>query len=132
MTADCSPSTRAPASDWKSGDSTKPGYAAPVFFKHKGKEVVAAFSRPRAGDLQLGRKGKPVFNFGWRTSYDINASNPQYHDGAMFLASGYGMGYVVIDVSGSKPKILHKDEDTPDDFPEQHPAGRRHPGRVRR
>jgi len=29
----------------------------------------------------------------------------------MFLASGYGMGYVVIDVAGAKPKILHKDED---------------------
>jgi hypothetical protein len=60
----------------------------------------------------LEAKGKPVFDFGWRTSYDINASNPQYHDGMMFLASGYGMGYVVIDVSGREPKVLHKDEDT--------------------
>jgi outer membrane protein assembly factor BamB len=41
----------------------------------------------------------------------VNASNPQYHDGMMFLASGYGMGYVVIDVSGGEPKVLHKDED---------------------
>jgi outer membrane protein assembly factor BamB len=97
---------------WKSGDSTKPGYAAPVFFNYKGREVAAAFHGRELVTYDLESKGKPVFEFGWRTSYDINASNPQYHDGMMFLASGYGMGYVVIDVSGSKPKVLHKDEDT--------------------
>ncbi len=95
---------------WKSGDSTKPGYAAPVFFNYKGREVVAAFHGREL--VTYDGKGKPVFDFGWRTSYDINASNPQYHDGMMFLASGYGMGYVVIDVSGSKPEVLHKNEDT--------------------
>ena len=96
---------------WKSGDNTKPGYAAPVFFNHKGRNVAAAFHGRELVTYNLDGKGKPVFTFGWRTSYDINASNPQYHDGMMFLASGYGMGYVVIDVSGSKPKVLHKDED---------------------
>jgi outer membrane protein assembly factor BamB len=97
---------------WKSGDSTKPGYATPVFFNYKGREVVAAFHGRELVTYNLDGKGKPVFDFGWRTSYDINASNPQYHNGMMFLASGYGMGYVVIDVSGSEPKVLHKDEDT--------------------
>jgi outer membrane protein assembly factor BamB len=97
---------------WKSGDDTKPGYATPVFFTHEGKELVAAFHGRQLVAYNLESKGKPVFDFGWRTSYDINASNPQYHDGMMFLASGYGMGYVVIDVSGGKPKVLHKDEDT--------------------
>lgn len=96
---------------WKSGDSPKPAYAAPVFFNHKGRGVVAAFHGRHLAVYGVGEKGRQVFDFGWRTSYDINASNPQYHDGKMFLASGYGMGYVVIDVSGAKPKILHKDED---------------------
>lgn len=96
---------------WKSGDDTKPGYAAPVFFNHKGRDVVAAFHGRELVTYSLDGKGKPVFDFGWRTSYDVNASNPQYHDGMMFLASGYGMGYVVIDVSGNEPKVLHKDED---------------------
>lgn len=96
---------------WKSGDDTKPGYAAPVFFNHKGRDVVAAFHGRELVTYNLDGKGKPVFDFGWRTSYDVNASNPQYHDGMMFLASGYGMGYVVIDVSYGKPKVLHKDED---------------------
>lgn len=96
---------------WKSGDKTRPGYAAPVFFNYKGREVVAAFQGRELVTYNLDGKGKPVFDFEWRTSYDVNASNPQYHDGMMFLASGYGMGYVVIDVSGREPKVLHKDED---------------------
>jgi outer membrane protein assembly factor BamB len=98
------------ATKWSSGDSTKPGYAAPVFFNHKGRGVVAAFHGRELVTYSL--DGKPVFDFQWRTSYDVNASNPQYHDGTMFLASGYGMGYVVIDVSGREPKVLHKNEDT--------------------
>jgi len=96
---------------WKSGDNTKPGYAAPVFFNYKGSEMLAAFHGSELATYSLAEKGKPVFNFGWKTSFEINASNPQYDDGMMFLASGYGMGYVVIDVSGSEPKILHKQED---------------------
>ena len=41
----------------------------------------------------------------------MNASNPQYHNGKLFIASGYGMGYSVLDVTGSKPRILHQDHD---------------------
>ena len=96
---------------WKSGDVTKPGYAAPVFFNYKGREVLAAFHGRELVVYDIEAKGRPVFDFTWRTSYDVNASNPQYHDGRMFLASGYGMGYTVIDVSSGTPKVLHKDED---------------------
>lgn len=57
----------------------------------------------------LDGKGKPMFDLYWRTSYDVNVSNSQYHNGMMFHASGYGIGYVVMIVSGGKPKVLHKD-----------------------
>lgn len=96
---------------WKSGDNTKPGYATPVFFNHKGRDVVAAFHGRELVTYDIDSKGKQVFDFGWRTSYDVNASNPQYYDGKIFLASGYGMGYVVVDISYGKPKVLNKDED---------------------
>lgn len=99
------------AVSWKSGDSVKPGYAAPVFFNFKGRDALAAFHGRELVTYSLDGKGKPLFNFAWRTSFDINASNPQYHAGMMFLASGYGMGYVVLDVTGDSPKVLHKKED---------------------
>ncbi len=59
----------------------------------------------------LGAKGRILFQFPWKTSYDVNASNPQYHKDKLFIASGYGMGYTVLDVAGSKPKVLHHDRD---------------------
>lgn len=95
----------------KFGDKTKPGYATPVFFGHKGKDAMAAFHGRELITYDL-KTGKELFDFTWRTSYDVNASNPVYHQGMMFLASGYGMGYVVLDVTGSEPRLLHKEEDT--------------------
>ena len=95
----------------KFGNKTKPGYATPVFFDYKGKNAMAAFHGRELVTYDL-KSGKELFEFTWRTSYDVNASNPQYHDGKMFLASGYGMGYAVLDVSKGKPEVLHKEEDT--------------------
>jgi outer membrane protein assembly factor BamB len=96
---------------WKTGDNPNAGYAAPVIFTYNGRTVAAGFHGRELVTYDLGSNGRPVFDFTWRTSYDVNASNPQYHDGMMFLASGYGMGYAVIDVSTRKPKVLHKNED---------------------
>lgn len=97
---------------WKSGGNTRPGYAAPVFFEYKDRDVMAVFHGRQLVAYDLGKNGAPLFQFGWRTSYDINASNPQFFDDKMFLASGYGMGYAVIDVADGKPKVLHKEPDT--------------------
>ena len=98
---------------WRFGKGkTKAGYATPVFFKHKGKHAIAVFHGRELVTYNLDDSGSEMFSFTWRTSYDVNASNPVYHDGMLFLASGYGMGYVVLDVSGDTPRILHKEEDT--------------------
>ncbi|MGE9269263.1 MAG: PQQ-binding-like beta-propeller repeat protein [Verrucomicrobiales bacterium] len=98
---------------WKFGKGkTKAGYSAPVFFKDQGKHAMAAFHGRQLIAYNLDDNGSELFAHTWRTSYDVNASNPQYHDGKMFFASGYGMGYSVIDVSTGDPQVLHKDEDT--------------------
>ena len=95
----------------KFGGREKPGYATPIFFEYKGKNALGAFHGREfvAYDLDT---GKELFDFLWRTSYDVNASNPQFHDDKLFLASGYGMGYVVLDLSSGRPQVMHKDEDT--------------------
>lgn len=95
----------------KFGGRTKPGYAAPVFFKYQGKDAMGAFHGREFVAYDLSN-GKELFDFLWRTSYDVNASNPQFHDNKLFLASGYGMGYVVLDLSKGQPQVIHKEEDT--------------------
>lgn len=89
----------------------RPGYATPVFFEHDGRSMMAAFHGRFLVGYDLENKGSRSFNFMWRTSYDVNASNPQYLDGNMFIASGYGMGYAVIDISQNKPEVLHRERD---------------------
>ncbi|MDE0826132.1 MAG: PQQ-like beta-propeller repeat protein [Akkermansiaceae bacterium] len=97
---------------WNTDNAARPGYAAPVIAKLKGTTAALAFHGRTLVAYDLEKKGKILFSQSWRTSYDVNASNPQYHDGKLFIASGYGMGYAVVDVSGSKPKMVHKENDT--------------------
>lgn len=95
----------------KFGGREKPGYATPVFFDYRGKPAMGAFHGREFVAYDLAT-GKELFDYLWRTSYDVNASNPQFHENKLFLASGYGMGYVVLDLSTGQPRPIHKDEDT--------------------
>jgi len=98
---------------WKSNNIARPGYAAPVFFKHKGNDAALVFHGRSLVGYDLSKKGKVLFTHPWRTPYDVNASNPVFLDGMVFIASGYGMGYAVLDVTGAEPKILHRNRDLP-------------------
>lgn len=95
---------------WKAGDE-KPGYAAPAIFRHNGRQMAAFFHAKGLVVYDLDAKGAIVFSYRWRTNWGVNASNPQYHDNRLFLASGYGQGYAILDVSAAEPQLLHRDRD---------------------
>lgn len=97
---------------WKSDDKQKPGYGTPVIIDYEGKEAAVLFHGRVAVGYDLEAEGEVLFSIPWRTSYEVNASNPQYLDGKLFVASGYGMGYGVFDVTGKEPESLHADPDT--------------------
>jgi outer membrane protein assembly factor BamB len=40
--------------------------------------------------------GREVWSMPWITSYDVNASTPIYHDGHLFVTSGYGHGCILL------------------------------------
>ncbi len=96
---------------WKSVNTARPGYSAPVFFKHKGNDAALVFHGRNLVGYDLSKKGEVLFTYGWRTPYDVNASNPVFHDGLVYMASGYGMGYAVLDITGAEPKVVHKNPD---------------------
>ncbi len=98
---------------WTSKNKARPGYAAPVFFKHKGNDAALVFHGRKLVGYDLSRKGKVLFEFPWRTSYDVNASNPVIKDNLVHISSGYNMGYAVIDISKPKPTIVHRNRDLP-------------------
>lgn len=96
---------------WRSSDDRRAGYSAPVLATVKGRKAALVFHGRSLVAYDLAAQGRVLFEFPWKTSYDVNASNPQYHDGRLFIASGYGMGYTVLDVSGAAPRVLHQDND---------------------
>ena len=96
---------------WKSRNTARPGYAAPVFYSHQGSDAALIFHGRSLVAYNLSKKGEVIFEHPWRTSYDVNASNPLIKNNLVYISSGYGMGYAVLDVSGPKPKVLHSDRD---------------------
>jgi outer membrane protein assembly factor BamB len=89
---------------WEGGGG-QCGYAAPVRFTHKGKDSLAFFSFKDVVvvDAQTGEK---LASYPWETQYDVNAADPVYFDGKLFISSGYERGCALLDLSGKNVKPL--------------------------
>jgi len=98
---------------WQSENSARPGYAAPVFYQHQGKDAAVVFHGRSIVGYDLTQKGKVLYTYEWRTPYDVNASNPTVLGDLLHFSSGYNMGYAVVDISSTEPKIVHRDRDLP-------------------
>ncbi len=75
---------------WKTG-SDLVGYATPYPFSFNHKRYIAAFM----GDAALvveSQTGREVWRTAWKTDWDINAAMPIFHNGYLFLTSGYKTG----------------------------------------
>lgn len=75
---------------WKCGED-QAGYATPQPFTFKGTRYVCGFMGTSAIIAEL-ETGKLVWRTRWKTDYDVNAAAPIYHDGYLFLSSGYDTG----------------------------------------
>ena len=77
------------------------GYATPVHFQLDGKDVVAVFGKQAVAvvDLKTGRK---LSSFTWKTKYSVNAADPVYFDGKLFITSGYNRGCALLNVTGGR------------------------------
>ena len=98
---------------WQSKNTARPGYAAPVFYQHEGKDAAVVFHGRSIVGYDLTTEGKVLYQFEWRTPYDVNASNPTVMGNLLHFSSGYNMGYAVIDISKTKPEIVHRNRDLP-------------------
>ncbi len=79
------------------------GYASPVLFNLKGRDCLAFFGAKEVTVADL-KGGQKLGSFPWVTEYDVNAADPVYFDGKLFIASGYNRGCALLDVAaGLKP-----------------------------
>jgi len=95
---------------WSMG-SEEPGYATPVVYQANGSDHLAVFHKKGIAGYSIEKRGDPLYYYSWRTNYGVNASNPHYQNGKLFIGSGYGSGYAVLDIGGQEPELLHRDRE---------------------
>jgi len=76
----------------------KPGYSTPYPFTFQNNRYIFCFAA-KAGIIADAKSGKEVGRIPWETSYDVNASAPIYHDGHLFLSTGYKTGCALFKLS---------------------------------
>ncbi|MEK6675875.1 MAG: PQQ-binding-like beta-propeller repeat protein [Planctomycetota bacterium] len=79
---------------WKSGNDPA-GYATPYPFSFEGARYVVGFTGQSAIVLEM-KTGKQALRIPWETSYEVNAAAPIFHDGHLFIGSGYRTGSAVF------------------------------------
>jgi len=79
---------------WKGGKGGA-GYATPYPFTFEGTRYMAGVLAKKVIIVEA-ETGREVWSMPWITSYNVNASTPIYHDGHLFISSGYGHGSILL------------------------------------
>ncbi len=88
---------------WKTGDEPA-GYSTPYPFTYQGRRYVVGFMADSAIIVDA-KTGRQVWRMPWKTSWDVNASSPLYHDGHLFLTSGYRTGCALLKLKPDGDKL---------------------------
>ena len=84
----------------------QPGYASPIVFEYRGVRQIVTMTAKAAVGVEAGT-GKLLWRHEHRTEHGGNIPTPIYHDGHVFISSGYRTGSVLLrlDVSGRNVSV---------------------------
>lgn len=88
---------------WKTGEDYT-GYATPYPFDFGGTRYICGFM----GDTALiveAKSGRQVWKSEWKTDWGVNAAAPIFHDGYLFLGSGYRTGCALYKLEKDGDKL---------------------------
>ncbi len=89
---------------WKSaGIDDAPGYASPVVVDHGGRQLLLIMSKSHAVGLDLAT-GKVLWKHYYQNKWWVNATNPIYYQGYVFISSGYGLGSALLKLNDAGTK----------------------------
>lgn len=88
---------------WKSDAKKACGYATPVLFQYKKKDYIALFTGSSLYAIEP-VTGKVFWSFPWKTQYELNAADPIFSQGKVFISSFHACG--LFDISTGKPKLI--------------------------
>lgn len=80
-------------------------YATPYIYTMNGKKYAAIFSSENMVGVEV-ESGNVVWEYPWKTSWDINGADPIFFDNQLFLSSGYKNGCALLDLTDNTPKII--------------------------
>jgi outer membrane protein assembly factor BamB len=80
-----------------SAEGDPAGYSTPTLVEYEGKRLIFAFMGKSliCADAD---SGGLYWRFPHETSYDVNAMKPIFHEGKVFISSGYGSGSRLLQV----------------------------------
>ena len=85
------------------------GLATPVLYFERGHPRVLIFAG-KAIFARDARTGGQLWSIPWETRLAANCCDPIYHDGKVFVTTGYGKHAVLFDVSSGQPGQLWKEK----------------------
>jgi outer membrane protein assembly factor BamB len=99
---------------WSSGPDDA-GYSTPVPFGAGDERAVLLAIKQHVVAVAV-KDGKELWRFPWKTSYDVNATDPILSGSQVFISSGYSHGGGVFDVSSQPPKPVWENQNMRNHF----------------
>jgi len=88
---------------WKCGDDPV-GYATPYPFTFNNQRYIVGFLG-NAALIAEAKTGREVWRTEWKTDWDVNAASSIFHDGYLFLTSGYKTGSALLKLTPEGDKL---------------------------
>lgn len=93
---------------WHNGKGAG-GYASAVPFTWDGKKCVALFGAQDLFALDAAT-GKILWQFEWKTSYDINSADPMIAGDRIFISSGYNKGCALLKLGDGNVTEIYRNK----------------------
>lgn len=87
---------------WTVGDDAA-SYASPYPFTMDGQRYVVGFLAKSV--VIVTPEGQEVCRIPWKTDWDVNAAGPIFHDGHLFISSGYDTGSALFKLKRDGDKL---------------------------
>lgn len=94
---------------WRSQAKGTAGYAHPIMVDVQGQKQLVAFAAEGPFGIDLA-SGRTVWQRQWKNSVEVNASDPIYRDGHLFVTSAYGLGSTMLKLTPKGAQPLWENE----------------------
>ncbi|MEI7595634.1 MAG: PQQ-binding-like beta-propeller repeat protein [Bacteroidota bacterium] len=86
-------------------------YCSPLLINHKGKKIICTLTASTVLGIDP-ETGKVLWTFPKKNQWSVHANTPLYHDGQIYVVSGYGSGGIMLKLSDDGNSVTKVWENT--------------------